>query len=257
MDFKLINLLHLEWQPVGLFYVDEKPDDVLTMKAGKKNCVADVLMAAARGKKIVIDDETCGCAGGATGVGFGDAFDRRHHCYRYLLSGGINDVPAGEEVKLPPHMIEGERFFESPEVVQMWKDSLPFGPFEQKSVVFAPANRWDAEEKPKLVVLFVNPDQLSALVSMGGYRTGSAFETIAPFGAACQQIVYALNQCGKENPKMVMGFFDISQRGRIPANVLTLTMPYEKFEQLEEDADRGCLSSHSWVELMKTRGITE
>lgn len=257
MNYKLVDLLHLEWQPVGLFYVDEKPDDALTMKAGKRNCVADMLIAAARGKKIAIDDETCGCAGGAIGVGFGDAFTRRNHPYRYLLSGGMNDVPEGETVKLPPRMTEGERFFESPDVVQSWKESLPFGSYERQSVVFAPADKWSEEAHPKLVVLFVNPDQLSALVSMGGFRSGSAFETIAPFGAACQSIMHALNQCDKKDPKIVMGFFDISQRGRIPADLLTITMPFEKFQQLEEDANKGCLSSHAWKDLLETRGIVQ
>lgn len=56
---------------------------------------------------------------------------------------------------------------------------------------------------PELVCLFVNPDQLSALVCMAGFRSGDRLETIAPFGAACHSLMYSLDQAKKDNPKMV------------------------------------------------------
>ena len=40
----------------------------------------------------------------------------------------------------------------------------------------------------------VNADQISALVTMQGFHSGKAVNTLAPFGAACHFIVYAAEQ---------------------------------------------------------------
>lgn len=251
----LAEMLHMQGEPVGVWWLDEAPQDALVPKGGKRVCVADVMVAALRGKKVVLDDETCTCAGGAVGLGFGDAFVRRHHSYRYLLSYGEAAVPEGEEVKLPPHMREGERFFKDPDTVQKWKDALPFADRTDKKVLFAPASLWEEGKLPELVVLFLTADQLSAVVSMGGFRNGKPCETIAPYGAACHSLLYALDQEGREDPKMVMGFFDVSQRPKLDKSLLTLTMPYAKFAQLEQDAPCGCLSSHAWGQLCERHGF--
>lgn len=276
MRYNIQNLLHMELEPVGIFYCDKAPDHALSLRRDKRNCVADMLMGAARGKTIVMDEETCSCAGGAVGLGFGDAFTQRNHPTRYLLSTGMAEVPEGEEVKLPPHMQEGERFFADPCVTDVWKSDLPFGDRQGKQVVFAPAKDWQEavasnnehhedggcekngggeymKNLPELVCLFVNPDQLSALVCMAGFRSGDRLETIVPFGAACHSLVYALDQAKKDNPKMVLGYFDVSQRAKIPANLLTVTFPYSLFVRFEEDADKGCLSSHAWIDLLEKR----
>lgn len=115
-------------------------------------------MGVARGKKIVITDETCTCAGGAVGLGFGDAFVRRNHPTWYLLSTGMEDVPKGEQVTLLPYMQESERFFCGPYAVDTWKHSLPFVHHENLYVVFSPVEAWEEHDEPDLVCLFVNPD---------------------------------------------------------------------------------------------------
>lgn len=63
MRYNIQNLLHLELEPVGIFYCDKAPDHALSLRRDKRNCVADMLMGAARGKTIVMDEETCSCAG--------------------------------------------------------------------------------------------------------------------------------------------------------------------------------------------------
>ena len=55
----------------------------------------------------------------------------------------------------------------------------------------------------------VNADQISALVTMQGFHSGKAVNTLAPFGAACHFIVYAAEQIDKEEPYAIMGLFDI------------------------------------------------
>lgn len=50
-------------------------------------------------------------------------------------------------------------------------------------------------------------------------------------------------------------FFDISQRAKIPANIMSLTMPYFKFAELEEDCDKSCTTSHAGIDLKEKRGM--
>lgn len=50
MRYNIQNLLHLELEPVGIFYCDKAPDHALSLRRDKRNCVADMLMGAARVK---------------------------------------------------------------------------------------------------------------------------------------------------------------------------------------------------------------
>ena len=70
-------------------------------------------------------------------------------------------------------------------------------PFSEKGfprVVFAPQSRWEEVGTPDLVLVFADPDQVSALVTMLGFHSGRAINTIAPFWAACHSIVFAAEQ---------------------------------------------------------------
>ncbi len=102
-----------------------------------------------------------------------------------------------------------------------------------------------------MVLVFANADQISALVTMLGSHNGEALNTLAPFGAACHSIVYAVDQMEKEKPKAIMGLFDISQRREALADSLSLTMPYALWAGLSDDLDKSCLTTHAWKEIEK------
>ena len=55
----------------------------------------------------------------------------------------------------------------------------------------------------------------------------------------------------REEPMAVMGLFDISQRYQPLANLLSLIMPYSRWEDLSCDLDKSCLTSHSWRMIEK------
>lgn len=253
MSETLAELLRMEHEPVGVFYFDEKPQDAYELPSGKRNCVVSMMLMAAQGKPVVTYDENCACAGGAVGLGFGNAFERRGHPTRYLLSTGLADMPDDDRRTLPPHMVNGERFFCSPSVVDAWKEEIPYGDEQSRFVLFAPQSRWVEHRRPDAVVLLLNPDQLSAVVCMGSFRTGKAMQTIAPFSAACQSILRVRQDRNSADAPMVMGMFDIAQRHQLPANMLSLTMGHDRFDQLSEDAPTSCLSSQSWKKLVRLR----
>ena len=248
MQRKLTQMLHMKREPVGIYFANTTA--VCDMEANPKsrNCVIPLLMKVSEGLIISMDEESCNCAGGATGCCFGDGFARWNPTICKLLSLGYGD-------NLPPQMPafakEGERFFVTEDLAGKFKNALPYSEIAYPRIVFAPMSRWNEIGQPDLVYLFVNPDQLGALVSMLCSHNGKIFNTITPYCSACQSIMFAADQMNKEEPLAIMGLFDISQRYQSLANLLSLTMPYSLWDGLTRDLDKSCLTTHSWHAIEK------
>ena len=74
MEKELLNMLHLKWEPVGIFLGETNAVCDINVSPDKRNCVIPFLMGASKGKIISMDEESCKCPGGATGCCFGDGF---------------------------------------------------------------------------------------------------------------------------------------------------------------------------------------
>jgi len=245
---RMIDMLHLDLEPVGIFFGNTNAASELEAAPGKRNCVIPFVLAAAKGKISSLDEAGCTCPGGAVGACFGDGFSRLNPNIHKMLSQGMGDkAPEGA----PPMVKEGERFFCNADIAMKWRQSMPFSDKAYPRIVFAPLSRWAEIGTPDLVFVFANPDQISALVTMLGFYNGKALNTLAPFGAACHSIVYAAEQLGKEEPYAIMGLFDISQRSAAIKDYLSLTMPYKLWERMGKDLDKSCLSTHSWKNIEK------
>lgn len=248
MNKKLVEMLHLKVEPVGIYFGNISAVCDLEASHEKRNCVIPFVMAAAKGKIVSMDEASCNCPGGAVGACFGDGFSRLNPNIHLMLSQGLGDnAPEGAS----PMLKEGERFFCDGNVAMKWRTDIPFSDKAYPRIVFAPLNRWNEIGDPDLVFVFANPDQISALVIMQGFRNGKAINTIAPFGAACHSIVYAAEQMEKEEPHAVMGLFDISQRSEVLKDYLSMTMPYHLWENMTRDLDESCLTTHSWRKIEK------
>ncbi|MDD3590453.1 MAG: DUF169 domain-containing protein [Thermoguttaceae bacterium] len=248
MNKKLKETLHLELEPVGIYFGNEAAQCDLDASPEKRNCVVPLLAAAAKGKTISMNEESCNCAGGAVGCCFGDGFARRNPEIQKMLSQGF-----GENVPdyIPTRMKDGEKFFLDEETALKWRNNLPLSEKAYPRIVFAPMQKWDEIGTPDLVFVFADPDQISALVALLGFHNGRALNTIAPFGAACHSILYAAEQMESDDPKAVMGLFDISQRSAAMAKYLSMTMPYALWEKITQDLDKSCLTTHSWQAIEK------
>ncbi len=248
METELLRLLHLKTEPVGIFLGNTDASCDYDASPDKRNCVIPLLMAAANGKCVSMNEESCNCPGGATGCCFGDGFTRRNPNIHKMLSQGFGN-PAPPQ--MPEHMRGGERFFCSEELALKWRNSMPFSDKGYPRVVFAPMSRWEEIGLPDAVFVFADPDRISALVTMLGSHNGEALNVLAPFGASCHSIVYAVEQIGKEHPMAIMGLFDISQRREALANCLSLTMPYSIWAELSKDLDKSCLTTQAWRDIEK------
>ena len=244
MNSKLAEALALKTAPVAVVLTNEKPDGAVQFKEGARGCVAALMLTATKGGTAIVDRKTFGCPGGGTGLGFGN-------CYggfpidRLLSTGGQAVLPNGH----PFDMGEGERFFESPEVTKRWVGALPYQDISTEFILFKPLERVTEGEQLSLVMMLVNADQLSALVTLAGFRRGAVENAICPWGAACQSIMFSLAEAEKETPRGVIGFFDISQRNRVGRDTLSFTMPLRMFLEMESGVDSSFLQTEAWQKL--------
>ena len=241
MDFKL--------NPVAIFFTDNKPAGAFQAKKGVRICAASMLVAAAaRDVVSAFDEDTYGCAGGGVGLCFGNGFRKKGHPTEALLSRG-DEILQRQGKEIGRSLGKGERFFDTPELVRKWAEAVPYTEAPQKYVVFKPLHMVEDGEAPDLVLIFANPDQLSVLVILSGYYRGKALNVIAPFASACQSILLAYQEIEKEFPNAVMGYFDIAQRCKIPKEILSLTVPYKMFLELERGAVDGCMETSAWSKI--------
>ncbi len=244
MHSKIAEALALQLSPVAILLTDTKPENATQFKEGSMGCTGAMMRTAAKGRVCVFDRKTSGCPGGGTGLGFGN-------CYigfpidRLLSTGGKAKLPNGYTFD----MKEGERFFESPQVTDHWLNALPYRDVPTEFIVFKPLDQVAEGEDVSLVLMFVNPDQLSALITLAGFRSGSIDATVSPWGAACQSILFAHAEAERETPRGVIGFFDISQRGKIAKEFLSYTVSYHMFLEMESSVDDSFLKTHMWEKL--------
>jgi uncharacterized protein (DUF169 family) len=244
MHSRIAEALALKHAPVAVLLTDARPEGAAQFKEGSWGCVAAMLQAAAKGRTVVFDRKHSGCPGGGTGLGFGN-------CYvgfpidQLLSTGGKAELPNGSAFD----MGEGERFLESPEAAARWAGALPYREVPTEFVVCKPLEQVAEGEEVSLVLMFVNPDQLSALVTLAGFRRGTTNATVSPWGAACQSILFAHAEAESDSPRGVIGFFDISQRRKIARELLSFTMPYRMFLEMESSVDDSFLCTATWQKL--------
>ena len=56
MDKKLVEMLHLELEPVGIFFGNTAAKCDLEASPDKRNCVVPFLLSAAKGKIVSMDE---------------------------------------------------------------------------------------------------------------------------------------------------------------------------------------------------------
>ncbi len=250
MDSQLVNALKFKMQPVAVILTNDKPENGLHFKEGSMfGCVAAMLVAASKkGRNAYFDRKSFGCPGGGTGLGFGDRYE--NFPIDCLLSTGDKEK-AAKMGKAGAILAEGERFYKNPEVTRKWVESLPMTDVPTEYVVFKPWELVTEQDNPELIIFFANADQLSALVVMADYNRGTNRSVTAPFGAACQSILFGYAESKKENPRAVIGFFDISQRSAVDRETLTFTVPYGLFREMESHVAGSFLEMHAWQKLQE------
>lgn len=270
MKSKIATALNLTFEPVAIIWTDQKPEKALQFKKGGAwSCVMWLFASAAKGKTAVFDRETYGCMGGGVGLGFGNQYDffpGSLECFYHFLSYGNENFELGKTMapdiekfagkEFAKTFLRGERFMKSPEQVKKFLELLPIMDIPKKYVVFKPLSAVDEKEEPVVISFVVNPHQLSALAVLSYYEANDLCNVIIPKGAGCHQIgIFAFREAEAENPRPVVGLTDLfarkSVRKQLGEDVMTFTIPFKSFKEMEGNVEGSFLQEETWMEIIK------
>jgi uncharacterized protein (DUF169 family) len=256
MESKIAKALGMKYSPVAVVFTNEKPEGAIELKEGSRGCVSAFLASAAKGKTAVFSRKTFGCPGGGAGLGFGNTYKNFPGGIEYFLSTGNKEFCQSEIgkniVKNMPMLEHGEGYLKDPEIAKKFFESLPLVDIPFEYVVYKPLEKLAANEVPEIVVLLANPDQLSALTVLANYSRETSDNVIVKFGAGCQQTgIIAYKECLSENPKAVIGLTDISVREIFEKDILSFTMPYRMFLEMEGDVEGSFLQKAEWLHILE------
>ena len=245
MDMKLKEKFITQWKkyfdaaelPVCFYYSDEVKGAEPVKPASGHRCIMGDLAKVGKGTSLYFDAESIGCFGGKRYLGFSQEVMPN---FEYFLSCGI------------PGELEGERYKKTPELVKEMMEKVPEYKAAAKFIVF---KRWDMLEErdePDVVIFFARPDVLSGLFTLANFDEAEPNGVFAPFAAGCGSIVqYPYLEKDSDRPRGVLGMFDVSARPFVPENLLTFSVPMNKFAGMIDNMEESFLITRSWAKVNK------
>jgi uncharacterized protein (DUF169 family) len=245
MDIKLKEKFLRLWEkyfngtelPIVFYYTNEPTGTEIVKSSQGHRCMMADLIKVRSGESIFFGENSFGCFGGRRYLGFGGEVMPN---FEYFLSYGI------------PGKLEGERYKKTPELVKEIMKKAPKFEAPGRFIVF---KRWDMLEKkdePDVVIFFARPDVISGLFTLANYDSSELNTVSSPFSAGCGSIVqYPYLEKESDYPKAVIGMFDVSARPFVPENVLSFSVPMNKFSVMIENMEESFLITGSWDKTQK------
>jgi len=217
------------------FYYTNNPEGVEKAKLENAGCFICDLNDIRKGKSLFFDEKSIGCGGGKRYLGF---VEELRPGFEYFLSYGIEGK------------MEGERYKKNPELVKQLLDNMPNFKAPARYMVF---KRWDnlkENDTPEVVIFFVNADVLSGLFTLANYDVKGLNGVISPMGSGCSSIVYhPYLETNSQNPKAIIGMFDISARPCVERDILTFAVPFKRFTEMIDNMEESFLITDSWTRI--------
>ena len=248
MDMKIKESFAVLWNkyfnsaelPVAFYYTDEEGDAELVRPTSGHRCVIGDLLKVRKGNSFCYEASSVGCFGGKRYLGFSQTIMPD---FEYFLSCGI------------PGKLDGERYKKSPELV---REGMKYAAAFKAPARFIVFKRWDKLEKPdnpEVVVFFAQPDVLAGLFTLANFDEAEPNGVFTPFSAGCGSIVqYPYLEGKSQHPRGVIGLFDISARPFVTRDVLTFSVPMNKFLSMIGNMEESFLITGSWKKIQKRIG---
>lgn len=236
MESKIKNLINMQTLPVAVIQSEILPEKVLQFKKGSWGCVIAMLAAASKGKISAFSTETTTCIGGRAGLGF-EKYPLGW--IEYFLSCGSEKIERCEHYKKNPEI--AKNFIEN--VSNALIEKIPP---RKKFLIFKPLEFVGENETPEIIIFLANADQISGLLTLANYDSEKNDSVKILFGAGCAQIF--LYPATDKNFCYV-GLTDPSARKFIDKNLLSFSLSYEKFLELEKIAEESFLNYDAWKKI--------
>jgi uncharacterized protein (DUF169 family) len=226
--------------PITFYYADETDGVEVVKPASGHRCIFADLLKVTRGQSICFSAESIGCFGGKRYLGFGSEVMPN---FEYFLSCGI------------PGRLEGERYKKTPELVKEIMKKVPRFDAPGKFIVF---KRWDVleeQDEPDGIIFFARPDVLSGLFTLANFDESDLNGVFSPFSAGCGSIVqYPYLEKGSDRQRAVLGTFDVSACPFVSGEVLSFSVPINKFVTMIGNMEESFLVTPSWNKVQKRIG---
>jgi uncharacterized protein (DUF169 family) len=223
--------------PITFYYTDEEGHAPLVEPGSVSRCVIGALTEVRKGNSLCFSADSIGCPGGKRYLGFAEGIMPG---FEYFLSYGI------------PGRLEGERYCKTPELVREIMKNTPTFRAPARYIVFKRWDRLDGSDNPEVVIFYAKPDVLSGLFTLARFDEVDRNAVSAPFGSGCSTIVqYPYLEKGLEHPKAIIGMFDPSARPSVPHDVITFSVPVEKFARMLDNMEESFLITGTWSRIKK------
>jgi len=231
MHNKISEAIKMAYHPIAVYRTDIIPDGAIQFKEDVWACVIGMLNACAKNGKIVaFDEKTVTCVGGKAGLGLKPY---EAGVIEYFLSvGGKGPMPA-------------EHYKKTPELALAYIQNAP-KTSTPHYLVFRPLDEI-TDEQPEEVIFLVNADQLSGLATLANYDTPSQDNVKTYFGAGClQSVLYGLEEYENNGKHCFIGLTDPSARKCIDKDLLSFSIPWPRFLEMEENVDECFFGTETW-----------
>ncbi len=236
MESKIAAAIKMTLNPVAVLWTEELPETAIRHTKNEWACFTSFLVKAADGKIVAFDKETPLCQGGMTGLGFG----------RYNVERMEHFLAKGKPG------VRGERYVKTPEIARAFLENLPEIKVATRYVVLKPLKLITAKDNVQAVIFLVNADQISALTTLANYDRPTGDNVAVNFGAGCHStVLFPVAEGLKENPKAIIGMTDPSARKFLSKDLLSFSLPYKRFTELEAEVDESFLITDEWKQLAK------
>jgi hypothetical protein len=233
----LESRLGLKYNMVGFMHADKKPQNALGFKSQGAGCVAPLIFSAAKGKIVAFDKDTTGYPCSTFYFGYSDwVFEG----IEYFLSSG------------PVNGRECERFIKTAEKAKEFVKSFKQEEKTKGALVFKPINEFTENEKPEIIIIFANPDQMSALNQLIHFNHPMERDrVITGFASACMSFyTIPMQYIKKGEQKAFWGLHDISIRPAFPKDLTSMAMPIEMFLEILSIMEESFLFTEKWNKLL-------
>ena len=238
---RLVEKLRLK-TPIIALYDSEPSDEFAPMveSSGRTCCFAyykrwlnGETLVIARGEGGFTDPDR-GCYGGQSAFGLGKGYPP--FMPNFLTDG--KGAPMGEGLKASPAL--AKEFLDRAKPPELSSGFALIGPLR--------LSMW---ERVRSVTFLVDPDRLSALMTLAGYWSSDPEIIYAPFSSGCGLLLREMEAAG--GTRAVIGCTDIAMRKYLPPDTLCLTVPPGMFERMVDFPEEAFLNKSWWNDLMDSR----